>query len=253
MTFPQMTDLQNQNDGIANAINRQWGPEVVAHQGRAGAGMLQYWRKCMRMGCPRHTDKFTNTNREMGWVIVGPDMGSPIEHARWINSKHMTPLPQYGSMSYGVDGAANPYTRFKQLIEKGGLRELPVDQIQAYNWDKIPEVAYAHPDLVISRIPCDLGCVNRDFLTEEIYKDHISGWHSEAKGTMAIGAELGKVMRQQQQPQAVDAVAIGAAVSAAIAQMMPMIMAGMQQAQQAPNQKAAKAKDNPEIETLTLD
>jgi len=223
------TEDQKLSNDLSNAINRSWGADVGIQQGQR-SGRLQYWRKCQRKNCPRHTDKFANANLEEGWIVVGPDMGAPIEHARWINGKHMTPLPQYGSMDYGDLGAANAYYRFKQLIERGGLHEMPKAQIYAYNWDKIPEVMKYRTDLSpIKRIACELGCTNRDFVTNDDYQTHISGWHSEAKGVVAIGAELGKAMANQKQPVAapVDPIAIGAAVSAAIAQMMPMMMEQM--------------------------
>lgn len=240
MTFPITSEEERVNSDLSAAINRQWGNDVAGARQVNRTGMLQYWRKCQRKGCPRHTDKFERVNLEEGWIVVGPDMGSPIEHARYINNKHMTPLPQYGSMPHGELGAANPVMRFRQLLERGGLHELPQAQIYAYNWDKIPEVMKYRTDLVpIKRINCSLGCTNRDFITNEEYQSHISGWHAEAKGTIAIGQELGKVMAAQKQQAAplTDPLAIGAAVSAAIAQMMPQLMAELR------NPTALQAKE----------
>lgn len=254
MTFPIPVDVQNQNNEIANAINPQWGAPVTARQA-SRVGMLQYWRKCTKKGCPKHTSRKAGRNLEEGWIVVGPDMAAPIEHARWINSKHMTPLPQYGSMPYGDSGAANPYTRFKQLLERGGLSEFPVSQLQAYAWDKIPEVLAARPEIATARISCEMGCAGREFLTEEDYKNHITAWHGEAKGTMAIGKELGKVL-QQMPTSSPDPVAIGAAVSAAIAQMMPALMASMQGGSAPGEAPAAKGKAKPDpevIEVLPMD
>lgn len=244
MTFP--TPIDTHNSDIALAINRQWGGNEIVAQQAVRRGMMQYWRSCTRDNCPKHTNRRSGVNPRKGWIVVGPDMGSPIEHARWLNTKHMTPLAQYGSMLYGENGAANAYLRYKQLIENGGLHEFPKSQVLAYNWDKIPEVMQYRPDIgPVKRIACELGCVSRDFLNEDEYKRHIGGWHSESKGTMAIGETIGKALKSQQKPAAAetDYAAIGAIVSAALAQAMPSILQAMREesAPTAPAKRGGRA------------
>ena len=206
---------------LAAAINQAWDParnEAAVTQSRRGAHM-QYWRMCTNPSCYKHKSRATGRNESLGWITVGPDLHTDaLEHARYINTKHMTPLPQYGSMPYGELGAANPQLRFKQIIEKGGLHEFPVDQIRAYNWDKIPEVVGARPEVATQRISCELGgCFGRDFLTDEGYRQHVQAVHSKVEGTEAMTRALKGAAQT-------DPAAIAAAVATAMATIMPEMM-----------------------------
>ncbi len=210
---------------MAAAINNQWGngpDNSFAVPASKRGSTMQYWKKCERDGCQRHTDKRSGKMLERGWIIVGPSMGSDApDHARYINSKHMTPLPQYGQMPYGEFGAANAYNRLRQILEHPqGIFEFPAEQMIAYGWDKIPEVVALRTDIAGHIRPiCDYsGCFQRDFASSAQLEQHVKAVHPEAQGNES----LARVLKNTQDPQAMASamaaamVAIGPQLAAAI-------------------------------------
>jgi hypothetical protein len=158
---------------------------------------FQYWKKCDRPGCRAHKDKYSGKITEAGWVTVGPTMESdPVRHAEYINRKHMTPLPQYGSAGTGEKSPLLAKgARYDQILEKGGLNEFPAEQIIAYNWDKIEIIRRLRPDVAhVERFPCPYSCVDRDFSSPEALLTHNRAVHSDTVGPEATGREMKKAL-----------------------------------------------------------
>jgi hypothetical protein len=216
---------------VAAAISQRWDNRDIALPARRGVEM-QYWKRCDRDRCYRHTNKRNGLHNGKGWVIVGPSMAEPLEHARWINEKHMTPLPQYGTMPYGEPGAANPELRYEQILNHpDGIFEFPADQIISFGWDMVPLVAELRPEVANHpRTECVLGgCINRRFATKGGYERHIKAIHREAVGTRAMGEAM-RTSIKESLTQPMDAPTVGAAVASAIAEMMPQLSKLMIQA-----------------------
>jgi hypothetical protein len=218
----EVTDFSVALDA-AYAINQQWRP-VEERQNRAALRSAHhvYFRMCPDQGCLRHRGLDSGINERAGWITIGPDRASnSIEHTRYIEDKHMTPLPEYGRMPVGMLGASNASLRFKALLEHPsgrGIFEIPLTQLAAYGWDKIPEVRAIRTDCeTITRISCGHGCVNRSFLTDDQYKVHIQAKHAEVASSVAIGeAVKGAVALNQ---QAFDPTQLATAVVAVIQQL----------------------------------
>jgi hypothetical protein len=176
----------------AYAINQQWKPAESENRAALRSAHHIYFRMCADIQCGKHHSLDSGINESAGWITIGPDRASnAIEHTRYIEDKHMTPMPEYGRMPVGMMGASNSALRFRWLLEHPsgrGLFEMPISQIAAYGWDKIPEVRAIRTDCAqITRIPCGHGCVNRDFLTDSQYKGHIQVRHAEVATSVAIG------------------------------------------------------------------
>ena len=182
---------------------------------------LQYWRSCP--GCERHTEQHN-------WIILGPVMGPTSANAfvDFQNSKHATPLTEYGQYLSGMN-RNNKYDitearqRFNYLIEGGGIGEFPVDQMIAYNWHRFPIIVKARPELeFVEDIACQHGCSNRLFTSESSYHDHISVIHKEVAQPEAIGRHFESAIKQMGNQQ-VDAATIAAIVAAVREAMTPEV------------------------------
>lgn len=211
---------------LYRAISRQWGDDAVGAGATRKSARFQYWKQCDRERCQRHTSKATGLREQKGWICIGPDMGDALGHARLINIKHMTPLPQYGTMTPddGPEGCLGPeaYVKFRKiLLSPGGLFEFPADQIIAYGWDENPEVQQIRPDVTaVKRLECPYH-PGRKFLTQQDIMDHNSVMHKDIVGPQAIGREIRDSLAAN---SAVDTATLSAAVVAAITQMMPQLM-----------------------------
>lgn len=181
--------------GRALSMNFRSGDEFTTQAVRTS--QLIYWRKCNKEQCWKHKGSDGGRHPEKGWITVGPSMQSdPLEYARYMREKHMTPLDQYGSMPTGeLSPAIIPMLRHQKLLEQpGGLDEFPLDQIETYGWDKLEIVRSLRPDVKLKvRIHCEHDCpASREFLTPADYKQHVRAVHSEASATDALGRALTK-------------------------------------------------------------
>lgn len=182
---------------------------------------LQYWKKCSGvrengMPCSIHT-------QDLGWVTTGPVM-TPLtanEYSEFSVSKHATPLPQYGAYEVGnVKGQeyniTDQYSRFRAILDKGGLMEFPIDQMVAYGWHRTP-IRDIVPELQnFADIRCEMGCANRLFISEMDYINHCSVMHKETEAPKAIGKEFSKALENIQ--------GLGSFNTEQMAQMLAMAM-----------------------------
>jgi hypothetical protein len=210
-----MTTLSTED--VAAAINRDWAPQSAVDRKDRRTARYIYWRRCAIANCPRHSGQGSD-----GWILIGPDQFSDAPgFQRFKEIKHMEPMPEYGYMPWSVAGASNPSLRFKQLLETpGGISEFPATQLISYEWDKIAEVRSVRPDIpVVNRIPCEFGCNNRDFITQEDYNQHIAARHEEATAAKALGGAIQGAVA----PQPVDPQTLAAAIAAALQVILPQL------------------------------
>jgi hypothetical protein len=162
--------------------------------------------------------------------MLGPVMGpnSANEFVDFQNSKHATPLTQYGQYLAGRNAnnkydITEPRQRFNYLIEGGGIGEFPTDQMIAYNWHRYPIIVKARPELeFVEDIQCQHGCSNRLFTSEKSYHDHISVMHKEVAQPEAIGRHFESAIKQMGN-QSVDPATIAAIVAAVREAMTPEV------------------------------
>jgi len=175
---------------------------------------LMYWRKCS--GCQIHRE-------ELGWIIVGPAMGNLTsqEFYEFQRSKHAEPLEKYGKYVVGNSRANGKYNitegarRFEPLIELGGFHEIPLSQMKAYNWHRIPAIVKNVPELSeVVEYPCKYGCADRIFTTQEQLISHISVMHKDVAQPEAIGREISKVLEVTQNSSGISPEAIAQIVVA---------------------------------------
>ena len=193
-------------------------PEVAGSAGRDRR--LQYWRSCG--GCPRHTE-------QNNWIILGPVMGptSANDYVEFQNSKHATPLPQYGQYLAGKNrnnkyDITEPTQRYRPIIEENGINEFPVDQMVAYNWHRFDVLKKVRPELAfVEDIKCQHGCPNRLFTSEGSYRAHINVMHKDVSQPEAIGRQFKEAIERlgTAQTQTLDVATI-TAIGIAIAQAM---------------------------------
>lgn len=183
------------NDEAARAITSRWGAAEEEEAPKRQYLTFQYWRKCTREYCRRHTDKYSGVNLEKGWIFFGPSLSDEIGHSRYIRVKHAEPLPQYGDYPTGEQSElATPATRFGPIVQKGGIYEFPPEQLIALGWDKIPVIAKMRPDIAgFQRIPCQYGCP-RDFNSLEDVRTHIQAVHKEVTSQEVAGRNLKESM-----------------------------------------------------------
>lgn len=178
---------------------------------------LQYWRKCK--GCELHS-------QENNWIVLGPTMSpmTAMEFAEYQNSKHATPLPQYGQYIVGKHpnqkyDVTVPGERFRYIIEQDGINEFPIDQMIAYNWHRYEALQKIYPELkAVVDIPCEHGCVNRKFTSQEQYNSHISVMHKDVAQPEAIGRQFRAAIETMNSNGKTDIAAIVAAVMAAMSE-----------------------------------
>ena len=165
---------------------------------------IMYWKRCM--GCNIHDTDF-------GYVILGPTMNplTAIEYTEFMNGKHATPLPQYGTYGLGsVNGQKynlmEPGQRFKAIIENNGIHEFPVEQAIELNWHKFPVLHKVFPQLAdIVDIHCEYGCgANRVYKTQEHYNIHVRVWHNDVAQSRAIGKEFSTAIESINKAQQFD-------------------------------------------------
>lgn len=176
---------------------------------------LQYWKKCE--GCAIHT-------QEKGWVVLGPVMSpnTAMEFAEYQNSKHATPLTQYGqyltgrvpNQKYNITDAGE---RFRYIIEQDGIREFPIDQMIAYNWHRYEALQNIFPELkLVVDIHCEHGCVDRKFTSQDSYNAHINVMHKDVAQPEAIGRQFRAAIESMNGNSSDNIAAIVAAVMAAM-------------------------------------
>ena len=163
---------------------------ITATPRRDRARKLQYWRKCA--GCGIHTE-------ENSWITTGPsnNLFTAQEYYGFMEVKHAQPLDErkYGSFHEGE--LFQPNTRFKPMIEKGGITEFPIDQMVAYGWHRLNSVRMFRPDLAEAApadIKCELGCPNRVFTSQQVYQDHVSVMHAESAANETMGRHIQQAM-----------------------------------------------------------
>ena len=178
-----------------------------------------YWKSCQRADCQRHIE-------QRGWVTTGPAFQpfTATEYVEFMEFKHATPLPEYGS-SVSNEISIGP-TRFKMFLEKGGIKEFPIDQLVAYGWHRMESVLTARPDVAeatttLREYVCEHGCPvvgprARIFSTLEGYKAHTKVMHSEAAAPEAVGRAIANTLQRGAGVNAPDVASIAAAIVSAL-------------------------------------
>ena len=194
-------------------------PEEVRERRRQPKEYM-YFRLCK--GCKVHTQGYSK-------ITMGPANGiiTAQEHAEFIANKHATPLPEYGK--YDLDLVRDPGTRFKPIIEKGGIKEFSLFQMQELGWHRIPQVVALVPELgETEEIICTYGCATTGVKTRwflvfdgvsESYNRHITGLHSEVAAPEAIGRKVSEAVVAAAQLKSMDIPELVAAVVLAIKQV----------------------------------
>lgn len=186
---------------------------------------LQYWRKCSGtrpngQNCSIHT-------QDWNWITTGPVMSplTAIEYSEFMASKHMTPLSEYGQYEVGLVAGqdynlSDQFSRFKAILDKGGLKEFPFDQMVAYNWHRIPLIREAFPALQeVVDIRCEHGCINRLFTKPSDYEAHCQVVHKDAEAPRAIGREFSAALDKMSGVGNVSPEMIAAIVAATVKAM----------------------------------
>ena len=176
---------------------------------------LQYWRKCQ--GCQIHTN-------DLGWIILGPAMSpyTATEYYEFQRGKHAEPLPQYGSYMAGHSSGSKydvveANRRFEPLIELNGIKEIPLDQMIAYNWHRIPVIVKYVPELAnIQEYKCTYGCapLTSTFTDPRHLQTHMKVWHQDVAQPAAIGQEISKAIEAVSSANQISPEAIAAIVMA---------------------------------------
>ena len=164
---------------------------IVAESAQQKAKEVIYWRKCL--GCDYHT-------RDNGYITIGPAMSprTAIEFSEFQANKHATPLPQFGRYVVGkVTGQkydlTNPATKYAAIIELGGIKEFPLEQMIEYNWHRYEVMRRVRPELeqaLANELTCIHGCVNRKFNTAADYQAHCSVMHKDIIQSESIGRQF---------------------------------------------------------------
>lgn len=180
---------------------------------------VQYWHKCQ--GCEYHTE-------ENNWITVGPVMTprTAVEYTEFMQNKHATPLPQYGQYIMGYNAKqkydlTNQRTKFQAIIELGGIKEFPLDQMIAYNWHRIPVMVNLIPALGnIVDIPCPY-CAGRKFVHELHLQQHIQAMHREVMQSEAVGRQFNNAITSLNGTTNLNAEQIALIIKAVMDNMAP--------------------------------
>ncbi len=178
-------------------------PKDRTRQTRREPKKLMYFRLCDGETCSVHP-------QGEGWVTMGPASGviTAQEHAEFSEAKHATPLTAYGR--HDLDAVANPSTRYGPLISEGGIKELPIGQMRAFGWHRIPAVVALVPELADTvEYYCENGCPKagkrgRWFLSEDILKKHTEALHRDAAAPAAVGRHIVQALKDVSEYQAMD-------------------------------------------------
>lgn len=204
---------QDPNMEILEGMYGRRSDDVVANTNNK-TKRVQYWRKCG--GCQIHT-------KELGWITLGPSMSlhTSVEYYEFQQSKHAQPLEKYGTFLAGhaanekYDVVTQPHRRLEPLIEHNGIHEMPLDQMVAYNFHRIPVIVKYVPELAnVVDHPCQFGCPpNKTFNSIESLQKHIKVWHADVAQPQAIGREISKAIdvigeRSAVSPELISAVAL---------------------------------------------
>jgi hypothetical protein len=232
---------------LKNFADKARGPVQEGH-----AGMInrheQYWRFCDRDTCmkPGHV-------KRRGFIVIGPSLKSvkgAFDHESFRNSKHATPLPQYGQYEVGYQlhqqwSEQNPFGRFTPIVtQPGGLAEFPREQIIDLNWHKNPIVLNARPDVAdVPDLPCPFGCRGRFFTSEDAKKQHIEASHERQMVSTALGEQISQPMaRISELIEAQQANSNGGNIAAIVA----AVLQAMGQAPAAPVADEVVSAEEPE-------
>lgn len=168
------------------------GEQIIAGGVTEKNKQLQYWKKCT--GCQIHTE-------ELGWVVIGPAMSEYTmqEYYSYLNHKHWTPLEKYGKYLIGFNknqpyDLTDPPRRFEALIKNDGVHEIPIDQMVAYNWHRIPAIAKYFPALQqVVDYQCEY-CPNKVYTQPEHLAIHTRIHHADVASSKAVGQEISKAI-----------------------------------------------------------
>lgn len=166
--------------------------EVVAGGVAEKNKLIQYWKKCT--GCQIHKD-------ELGWVVIGPAMSEYTmqEYYTYLNHKHWVPLEKYGQYLIGNNpnqkyDLTKPETRFQALADNNGIGEIPIDQMIAYNWHRIPAVAKYFPELQeVVDYRCEY-CPDKVYTQQQHLAVHTRIWHADVAQSKAVGQEISRAI-----------------------------------------------------------
>lgn len=182
--------------GVLRDLVSQGGSEIAIAT-RRRTKEYQYWRGCELDNCNRHIE-------QRGWIIVGPSFQpyTAIEYVEFQQGKHATPLVEYGFSSHNM--MIEGQTRYNKLIEQGGIKEFPKDQLTAYGWHRYPTIRLARSDLQFDEqeYACENGCPTtgpraRIFMAADDLAQHVRAVHQEAAAPAAVGNAIAKAMQGQ--------------------------------------------------------
>lgn len=212
------------DDGAArrSIVGRGSGLETEVAPSRRQAKMFTYMKLCREDNCPSHVNR-------KGWLTVGPAL-QPLtmqEHMEFLQSKHATVVLKDDGSPYRIDMndlTAHPAQRFEPLLAEGldQLKHLPLDQMQAMGWHRMPAVVAAVPALEDTvEYYCEHGCAQtgtdaRWFLEEDIVRKHVLAVHGAAAAPDAMGRRISEAMEQMGGFQGMDPVALATAIVTAL-------------------------------------
>ena len=150
---------------------------------------LQYWKLCADEACKIHT-------QQKGWVVTGPALSpkTAVEWSQFMETKHAVSLASYGKWATGTIFKAE--TRFANLIENGGLHEIPLEQAAAYKWHLNPRMVKLFPGIENTPVlKCEHGCPDRGlrmrtFNSVESQMKHYRAMHQDVVAPTLIGKQL---------------------------------------------------------------
>ena len=163
---------------------------------RRQSRQITYWKfHTCDDTCGRHL-------KRKNWVTTGPVM-SPLTAQEWAEFRivhHALPLDEEKPNKYGMyeDGPIfEGLDRFAPLIEQGGIKFFPKEQLIQYGWASLDLVKRARPDLGdFKYIVCDYDCGVRPFYNKDGYNRHLTAYHRDASNAQAVGQQVQSAMSQ---------------------------------------------------------
>lgn len=224
MTTEAVGQMVAPSDAELTAAIRGRGPNKFdeAMPSSRQSRQITYWKlhNCDN-DCARHI-------KRKGWVTTGPVM-SPLTAQEWAEFRiihHAVPLDEQDPNKFGKyeDGPIfEGLGRFEPLLEQGGIRFFPKEQLIQYGWARIDAVKKARPDLGdFKYIECDYDCGVKPFHNKDGYNRHLTAYHRDASSAQAVGQQVQSAMSQiltdLPQNQSIDPIELGKAVAVAVVQ-----------------------------------
>jgi hypothetical protein len=114
-------EAQSLPPAVAKELGSYEAPVTAGSKGNTG--LFMYWRN------------------SRGWIIIAPGWATEIEE---YTMRDFQPLPKYGRFKLEEIPKHQRYTR---ILERGGAKEFPIDQIVALGWVDNPPFGLSFPQL----------------------------------------------------------------------------------------------------------